>query len=551
MAAGKKFPLSIAIAAVDKVTKPMRKMRKGIDKVWAPVRRLRSGLGRLSKAAGLPQIIKSFKRVGMAVGGVIKKVGSLVFKMALLGGAAVGFAVAMVRSTASAGDNIAKTSSKLGIGVEALQEYRFAAERAGVPIATFDMAMQRMGRRVGEAANGMGEARMALRVLGIEARDSEGKVRSIESLLPEVAEKLSLVGTENERNALAMKLFDSEGVALVNMLSDGSKGLAEMRDRARELGLVMSEDDVKAAEAFTDAQTDLFSSLAGVKTVISTALMPQLTSLSNKLTDLVLKHRGAIQQWSANFAKSLPDRLRSIQEWLGKARAKLQTLMDVVEPAIDRFGGFNIVLGALATLLLGPVVAALFGMIPAIYALGAALLTTPIGWIILGLTAVVAAGVYMANRWEWVANLFKGIWAFIAGTFKLGWAMIKFYVSLLLKPIDWVIAGWSRVTDFFSDMWSGIKGLFGSGVSWITSKIKSLVGWLPDWVTGKLGFEVGGSIESPQFGAPVPAGAVAAASGTAAVRISFDDMPRGVRVTDEGNDGVDLDLDLGYSMGGL
>lgn len=549
MPAGKKFPLSIAIAAIDKVTKPMRKMRKGIDRVWAPTRRLRGALGSLSKAAGLPQVVKGFKGVGLAVGNVIKKVGSLVFKMALLGGAAVGFAVAMVRSTGQAGDNIAKTSAKLGIGVEKLQEYRFAAERAGVPTATFDMAMQRMGRRVGEAANGMGEARVALKVLGIEARDSEGKVRSIESLLPEVADKLSLVGTENERNALAMKLFDSEGVALVNMLSDGSKGLAEMTERARELGLVMSEEDVKAAEDFTDAQTDMFSALTGVKTAISAALMPQLTNLSKKLTDLVLKHRGAIQNWAANFAKSLPGRLQSIQEWLGKARSKLQELIEVVRPGIDRFGGLNIILGALAVLLFGPVIASLFAMIPAVYALGVALLATPIGWIILGLTAVVAAGVYMANRWEWVANLFSGIWKYIAGTFKFGWEMIKWFVSLILSPVDTVKAVWGGLTGFFSGMWSGIKGLFGSGVSWVTSKIKSLVGWLPDWVTGKLGFEVGGSIGSAQFGAPVPSGAVASASGTAAVRISFDDLPEGVQVIDEGNDGVPLDLDLGYSMG--
>lgn len=547
-AAKKKFPLAIALGVVDKVTRPMRKMRKVIDKVWAPTRKLRAGLSKLSKAAGLPTLVKGFKKLGMAVGGVLSKVFALGARLAFLGVAGVAGAVAMVRSVGNAGDNIAKTSAKLGIGVEALQEYRFAAERAGVPTATFDMAMQRMGRRVGEAANGMGEARLALKALGIEARDTEGNVRTIESLMPELADKLSKVASENERNALAMKLFDSEGVALVNMLQDGSKGLAEMRDRARELGLVMSEEDAKAAEEFTDAQTDLFASLTGVKNVIGTALMPKLTSLSNKLTELVVKHRGAIQQWAANFAKSLPDRLRAIQEWLAKAHGKLQKLMAVVKPAIERFGGLNIVLAVLAAVLLGPVIGALFGMIPAVYALGAAILTTPIGWIIGGLMLLVGVGIFLAKKWSWVGTLFKGIWTAIAGTFQFGWEMIKWLVSLMLKPIGWIRKGWGALTGFFSNMWDGIKGIFSSGVSWVTEKVKGLIGWLPDWMTGDLSITASPAPVRPQFADPVSADRVAGASGTAAVRISFDDLPQGARIVDEGNDGVDLTMDYGASM---
>ena len=40
---------------------------------------------------------------------------------------------------------------------------------------------------------------------------------------------------------LAFKLFDSEGVALVNLLRGGSGALEEMRERARDLGIVLDE----------------------------------------------------------------------------------------------------------------------------------------------------------------------------------------------------------------------------------------------------------------------------------------------------------------------
>jgi hypothetical protein len=51
-----------------------------------------------------------------------------------------------------------------------------------------------------------------------------------------------------ERVRLAFKLFDSEGVALVNLLSDGSGALDQMRERPRNLGIVLDEHLVRDAE---------------------------------------------------------------------------------------------------------------------------------------------------------------------------------------------------------------------------------------------------------------------------------------------------------------
>jgi hypothetical protein len=53
---------------------------------------------------------------------------------------------------------------------------------------------------------------------------------------------------------LAFKLFDSEGVALVNLLRDGSDALDEMWERARDPGIVLDESLVRDAER---ARTEL------------------------------------------------------------------------------------------------------------------------------------------------------------------------------------------------------------------------------------------------------------------------------------------------------
>ena len=102
---------------------------------------------------------------------------------ALAGVATVGGLAALVDSSISAADAIGKTADTIGVGVEALQELRFAAKASGVEQQTLDMALQRFTRRAAEAAQGTGEAKDALAQMGIALRDQSGNLRSSEDLL--------------------------------------------------------------------------------------------------------------------------------------------------------------------------------------------------------------------------------------------------------------------------------------------------------------------------------------------------------------------------------
>jgi hypothetical protein len=54
----------------------------------------------------------------------------------------------------SAADAIGKSADKIGVGVEALPELRFAAKASGVEQQTLDRALQRFTRRAAGAAQG-------------------------------------------------------------------------------------------------------------------------------------------------------------------------------------------------------------------------------------------------------------------------------------------------------------------------------------------------------------------------------------------------------------
>jgi hypothetical protein len=206
-----------------------------------------------------------------------KRVASLKSSLRFLAKAAAvtgGAISAIAFSTAKAGDEIAKTSRRLGINTQALQEWRFAAERAGVGARTFDMAMQRFGRRASEAARGQGEARDALAEMGIQLTDVNGELRDADDLLTESLIALSNQEKAWDRNRLAMKLFDSEGVRMVQLAAEGAEGIERLRATLRDRGGVMDEETIKRSEEFNDAWTDFKVTLLGVRNVLGKDLLP-------------------------------------------------------------------------------------------------------------------------------------------------------------------------------------------------------------------------------------------------------------------------------------
>lgn len=180
---------------------------------------------------------KSMKKVGLAI-------------KAMTGLIIGGGLVKAFNSVTGSIDKLAKTSSKLGIATENLAGLRHAGEQTGVAINTMDMALQRMVRRVSEASKGTGEAVKALQELNLDA--SKLAAMSPDKQFAAIADAMNKVGNESDQVRLAFKLFDSEGVALVNTLKLGSKGLADMNREAKDLGLAVSRIEAQKIEKFND-----------------------------------------------------------------------------------------------------------------------------------------------------------------------------------------------------------------------------------------------------------------------------------------------------------
>ena len=241
----------------------------------------------------IKKIDRASDKASRGLGTLGDRASSLRRGMRLLGGAVAGIAAGggialLINRSIAAADAVGKTADKLGVGTAALQELRYAAQLAGIEQTTLDMGLQRFTRRAAEAAKGTGEAKQALADMGIALKDQHGNIRRSEDLLNDVAEAFKNTRDPAERLRLAFKLFDSEGVAMVNMLVEGGAALEATRQRARDLGIVLDEDLIRNAERAKDEMDTLGTVISANVTRALLGLAPALADASSWLADLAV-----------------------------------------------------------------------------------------------------------------------------------------------------------------------------------------------------------------------------------------------------------------------
>ena len=148
-------------------------------------------------------------------------------------------------------DRLGKVSDATGFGVESLQVLTRVSLDAGIQSEAFNGALERMGKRVAEAGMGVGEALPALKGLGIN-------IQALRSMNPEqqfmvIAKALEGIKSPAERSAQAFRIFSDQGIKMAPMFQDMEKKVARVAGELKELGVVLSGDQVDAVEAMNDS----------------------------------------------------------------------------------------------------------------------------------------------------------------------------------------------------------------------------------------------------------------------------------------------------------
>jgi len=215
---------------------------------------------------------KRLKTVGIAMAGV--------------GVAVTGALTKLIFDAGKAGDAFDKMSLRTGESVEALSGLKFAAEISGSTMGDVEIGLRRLAANMLDFSQGTGEAKKSFESLGISVLDQNGQLRSSVDVMLDVSDGLNTLSSESEKTAIAQDLFGRSGQKLLPLFKEGSEGINTLTDRARELGLVMSTEAATASAEFEDRLTELTGSVKMAGFELAQVLLPTITSLIEKLTDL-------------------------------------------------------------------------------------------------------------------------------------------------------------------------------------------------------------------------------------------------------------------------
>lgn len=234
-------------------------------------------------------VITGEDRTGPAVASVIKGVDGLMGKFALLAGGLGIAAVAakfaeLTKSQIDYGDQLNKTSQKIGIAVEQLSAYQYGAKLANVGNEELTSGLTRLAANMQDAAiNKTGEAARTFKALGISIYDANGKLRDTGSMFEQLSARFHDAADGTSKTAAAVKLLGRSGADLIPLMNN----LRESTDEAKRVGAVVSTQFAQSAEQFNDSMARMSESSGRLARSIASQVLPGLNHLIE--TILVMK----------------------------------------------------------------------------------------------------------------------------------------------------------------------------------------------------------------------------------------------------------------------
>lgn len=252
------------------------------------------------------QIANSFNQLGAQFRSVRNLLGT--FGATFSAAAIVSGFVSATKAALDFGDTIEKAQLKTGASAEELQELAFAAQQVDVDFDTLTNALFKMQKVLGEAASGNKAAQKTFQELDLSI-EALGQLNAAEQFAA-ISDALNQFGDEADYASLSAEVFGRGAEGLIPLLKQGSAGFREMAARARELGLVLSQEQVQALADAEQAAKTLGAAYDGLKRSMISVIAPGLTDFFNAVTTAIANQEPvvdrAVRVWDA-YWKAIRD----------------------------------------------------------------------------------------------------------------------------------------------------------------------------------------------------------------------------------------------------
>ncbi|MDP1655717.1 MAG: hypothetical protein Q8K91_12825 [Hylemonella sp.] len=519
--------LAFVIEALDKATGPLSRIGRSIDKIGEPIRRIGSLSAETAFRFGrfmgnrlqnqMGEVRERFGKVRDTAEGLAQTFGAVSL--------AAGGVFWALKRTIDETDRASDVSKKLGITVEMYQRLGYAAQLNGSDQETMGQSLQFLSQNMVEAINGSKEAAVWFQRVGIPL--NQLKKMNVVEVFEKISDKFLKVGDAGqnaEKKIAVMKaLMGRSGADLKQVLDLGSEGLKNFYTEADKMGAVVSGQTADAMGDFNDNFDRMKFSIFGVMSSIAQHALPALDGLVQRITSMSVESR-------ADWGKSIGDTITKIVDALpgfltatGQIISAL-AMLGAVANVVAQFLGWDNVLTALAVVMGAKLAFSIYGlgkaivtMIPTIWSLGVALMSTPLGWFMAAIAAIIGLVVLIYKNWEPIKQFFADLWGGIKTAFT--------------SVYDWIMGKIMAVVELAAKVGQAVKGIFSGDTG------------------GSASFDAMGNATGVDAMSALPAGRGQKSDVGGTIRLQIDQDGRArVAEVKKNNPGVDFDVYSGMSM---
>ena len=237
--------------------------------------------------------------------------------------------MSITKESAAYAKEIKTLASVTGQSTEQIQEFQYASDMIGVSYDRVKDSLKEITNKMQEAQNGSEDTAGAFKTLGVEIENTDGSLRSADSVFYDVIDSLGNMHNQAQRDALAMDLMSESAQELNPLIEVGSEGLKKYADEAHEMGYVLDDEAVAALTATDTAQQKLLKTQEAVTKQISAEYAPYMTEALGDTADF-------IQKIGKAFVESgVVDKFGSILTSATQILEPLGDLTVAVLPALD------------------------------------------------------------------------------------------------------------------------------------------------------------------------------------------------------------------------
>jgi len=300
--------------------------------------------------------------------------------------------------------------------------------------------------------------------MSVQVYDAEGNMRSLNDILGDMNTAMDGM-TAEEKNNIISKIFNKTDLASVNAL------LANTGDTWDDLQNSIT-NSAGAAQQMADTQLD--------------NLQGQLTLLKSALEGLAI----SIGQILMPYIKSIVSHIQSFVDWLNNLDERTQKIIVTVALVVAAIGPVLIIVGKVISsvgtimTIIPKVTSAMSTVKTAMMGLNATMAANPIGLVIVAITALVAAFIYLWNTNEDFRNAITEIWNGLVEKFKA-------FTQGIVDKLNELGFSFSDIGEVIKAVWDGLCSILAPMFEGAFQQIANVLSYAMDLILNIVDIFVG------------------------------------------------------------